>query len=209
MRLFELKEKGLNPNTILDIGAHEGWFYDLTKSVWPESECFMIEANEHMESALKQKSDNCLITLLGNEEKEVDFYICKNVSNTGHSIYLEDTPYYDEENLVVVKKQMKKLDTLFESDSKFDLIKIDTQGSELDILNGGEKLCKQAKAIILEVSYVEYNKGAPLHDEVVEFMDGFGFTKWMAIGEHYPPPRTKFSGLIQEDIVFINKGIVE
>ena len=208
MRLFELKEKGLTPDTILDIGAHEGWFYDLSKSIWPESECFMIEANEHMESTLKEKSDNVLITLLGDEEKEVDFFSCKNLSNTGHSIYKEDTPYYDDDNLIVVKKQMKKLDELFENNSKFDLIKIDTQGSELDILRGGEKLCKQATAIILEVSYVEYNKGAPLHDEVVAFMDEFGFKKWISIGEHFPPARTKFEGLIQEDIVFINKEYV-
>jgi FkbM family methyltransferase len=209
MRLFELKEQGFNPETILDIGAHEGWFYDLSNSVWPSAECFMIEANEHMESTLKEKSNKYLITLLGDEEKEVDYYMGGGLTNTGHSIYLEDTPYYTGESLIVVKKQMTKLDTIFENDSKFDLIKLDTQGSELDILSGGEKLCKQAKVIILEVSYVEYNKGAPLHDEVVEFMDKFGFKKWTSIGEHYPPTGTKFEGVIQEDIVFINKEYAE
>ena len=36
---------------------------------------------------------------------------------------------------------------LFEKESEFDLIKIDTQGSELDIITGGINLCKKAKGI--------------------------------------------------------------
>jgi FkbM family methyltransferase len=167
----------------------------------------MIEANEHMESKLKKKSDNYLITLLGDTNREVNFYLSlDNLQNTGHSIYREDTPYYNDDNLLVVKKQMKKLDTIFEDNNKFDLIKIDTQGSELDILQGGKNLCKQATAIILEVSHIEYNIGAPLYDEVVEFMDNFGFLRYITIGKHYQPRKSiKFKGIIQEDIVFINK----
>ena len=35
LKLNKLKELGVNPNTILDIGAHTGQFYGWAKNVWP------------------------------------------------------------------------------------------------------------------------------------------------------------------------------
>lgn len=56
-----------------------------------------------------------------------------------------------------------------------DLIKIDVQGSELDILNGGRKTIKRSKYVLLEVSTIQYNIKAPLMDKVVEKMKEYEF----------------------------------
>ena len=56
-----------------------------------------------------------------------------------------------------------------------DLIKIDVQGSELDILKGATKVLKQCDNIILEMQYVDYNKGAPKAQEVIEYLKSIGF----------------------------------
>ena len=56
--------------------------------------------------------------------------------------------------------------------------------------------------IILEVSYLEYNKGAPSSDEVVNFMKNYGFEEKMSIGEHYGGDE-----IIQKDLVFVNKAL--
>ena len=57
MRLNEVKELGINPTSILDIGAHSGQFYRWAKPVWPNSVIWMIEANHLHEGVLKNLTD--------------------------------------------------------------------------------------------------------------------------------------------------------
>ena len=45
MRLEEVRNMGINPTSILDVGAHTGQFYGWAKKVWPHSVIWMIEAN--------------------------------------------------------------------------------------------------------------------------------------------------------------------
>ncbi len=97
---------------------------------------------------------------------------------------------------------MKRLDDLFEDSAVFDLVKIDTQGSEKDIIQGGINLVKKASALILEVSYIEYNEGAPTAEEVTDFVKQVGFVENMSIGEHYHEDK-----IIQKDILFLNEDI--
>ena len=53
------------------------------------------------------------------------------------------------------------------------------QGAELDILKGATKTLKTVQHVILELQRVEYNKGAPHRDRVIEWMDDndFGLVK--------------------------------
>ena len=80
----------------------------------------------------------------------------------------------------------------------FDLIKIDTQGSELDILEGAQNTIKNTKGIILEVSLINYNENAPLIKDVLKYMGKIGYDEKETLNEHY------FSNgeLIQKDIFF-------
>ena len=45
MRLEEVRDLGIEPKAILDIGAHTGQFHSWSKRVWPDVGVFMIEAN--------------------------------------------------------------------------------------------------------------------------------------------------------------------
>ena len=204
MRLEEVKDIILEPNYILDIGAHRGQFYGWAKNVWPWSVVWMIEANEVHEHTLKNMTvgidDEYLIAALGDEEREVTFYTRSDKPHTEGNSYYKEANYWDIPQLVQESTVMlQKLDDLFEEDFVFELIKIDTQGSELDILRGGKDLVSRATAVILEVSNIEYNLGAPMSDEVVDYMDSIGFEEKMSIGEHYEGDE-----IIQKDLVFIN-----
>jgi len=196
-----IKIKDIQPRTILDIGAHFGWFHTLAKGVWPEAHIYMIDANENVLDMLKAiENGKYTIQLLGDEEKEVDFYTTKEDKYcSGHSIYRENTEHYSDDNLIVEKKQMSTLAKILEPYAVFDLMKIDTKGSEVDIMIGGKELCQRAKYIILEVSLEEYNTGAPLKDDVLSFMDELGFSQLEVLGKPHP---------VQEDIIFINKKLV-
>jgi hypothetical protein len=56
---------------------------------------------------------------------------------------------------------------------RFDLIKLDVQGAELDILKGGKKYIQKTRPtyLLLETSIQQYNKGAPLAGEVISYLN--------------------------------------
>jgi FkbM family methyltransferase len=199
MNLYKIQEYFL-PYRILDIGANIGQFHTLVKSIYPEAYVFSIEASQECEPYLKQITDQYYIGLLAKDTSEYDFYSRKDApTGTGNSIYRELTHFYSDDQLQIIKQKGIKLDDLFEPDSEFDLIKIDTQGSELDIISGGVNLCKKAKGILLEVSLTQYNQGAPLYDEVVTFMKEFGFRPEAILDE------SRNHGSHQQDILFIHE----
>lgn len=188
------------PHRILDIGANVGQFHLLSKQYFPNSYIFSIEASTECEPYLKQITDQYYIGLLAKDDSEYKFYSIKsNPINTGNSIYRELGEYYSGSNLEIVNKKGIKLDTLFELDTEFDLIKIDTQGSELDIISGGSKLCTKAKGILLEVSLTQYNEASPLYDDVMQFMNDFGFKPVEMLDESIHPT------VHQQDILFVKK----
>lgn len=199
MQLYKVQDY-FHPYRILDIGANIGQFHQLGKQTFPEAFIFSIEASLDCEPSLKELTDNYYIGLLAKDTSEYNFYSRKDApTGTGNSIYRELTHFYSDEHLQIIKQKGIKLDDLFESDSEFDLIKIDTQGSELDIITGGINLCKKAKGILLEVSLTQYNQGAPLHEEVLSFMENLGFTPKIILDE------SRNHGSHQQDILFLNE----
>lgn len=146
------------PYRILDIGANVGQFHLLCKQYFPTSYIFSIEASNECESYLKQITNQYYIGLLAKDKSDYNFYSLKNNPiNTGNSIYKELTEHYLDSNLEIINKKGIRLDDLFELESEFDLIKIDTQGSELDIILGGIQLCRKAKGILLEAKELANN----------------------------------------------------
>jgi len=190
------------PKSILDIGANVGQFYNEIKNIFPNSYYYLIEGSESCEVVLETFNVDYSICLLSDSEKEVNFYIRKNEPRcTGNSIYRENTSFYDDDQIIVEKKQTKTLSNLL-NNQKFDLIKIDVQGSEIDIINGGLDIIKEAKGILMEVSLMEYNQNAPTKDFVYEYMDNLGFKPVELIGNINHPLTYE---LIQQDILFLNK----
>lgn len=191
---------GITPKNVLDIGCNVGQFYGMAKAYWPTANYFLIDGNESLRDDLVKLNVPFKIALLSDSEKEVIFY--KNKANpkcTGSSIYKETSYHYDDP--IEEKRKTEMLDSMF-PDQTFDLIKLDTQGSELDILNGGQKIMQAAKIIILETSLIEWNKDSPKEKEVIDYMISRGFDNPIVIGSHF------FKGnLIQQDILFVNSKI--
>jgi FkbM family methyltransferase len=207
MELNQLKEQGFNPKNILDIGAHRGQFYGWAKTVWPESSITMIEANLCHEDILKSivdKSpiDSYLIATLGDSKRTVNFFTRSDKPWTEGASYYKELNFWDIPQLVLsLPRELQLLDELF-ADDTFELIKIDTQGSELDIMSGGLHVCKRANYIILEISLIPYNEGAPSTEMYFEFMKNLNFEEFCCVGEHVQDNK-----IIQRDIVFINREL--
>jgi FkbM family methyltransferase len=162
---------------ILDIGANDGFWYLENKHRFPMCDFTLVEANIKNEYKLKQLNVEYYIECLSDTEKEVDFYITKdNPTTTGASYYKENTNFFSENNIDVIKVRTKTLDNLFPN-RFFDIIKIDVQGSELDIIKGGSRIFSAAKKIIMEIPIdgIEYNIGAPKRKDYFETMNSIGF----------------------------------
>ena len=56
-----------------------------------------------------------------------------------------------------------------------DLLKIDVQGSELDIIKGPTETLKRCKYLIVELQDTDYNKNAPKADEAIEYLKSIGY----------------------------------
>ena len=182
--------------TVYDVGACNGWWYSGVRPFLPEANFFLFEANPEYEEILKQTGQRVFNKLLSNPGRgEVDFY---NGTNTGDSYYKETTTIYDDKTSI--KMPTVTLDELIEQNNLPipQLLKLDTQGSELDILKGATKLLGKTELIISELPIIEYNRGAPNISEYLEFFKSHDYIPVDVLEVHRGEET-----LIQLDILFI------
>jgi len=203
-RVNVLKNRGISPLTAIDIGANVGEWYKDFKQIFPHANVLSVEANPQFEAELKSVNPNSLIALMGRENNDfgVEFYINPDTSNdVGASIYRETTTWGDRATSVMMP--MVTLDSL---EQRFDWIKVDVQGAELDVLMGGGRTLQYAMVVELELSTMRYNQGAPLAGEVISWMWESGFelfdlTEHMYVvenGDNIPK-------LAQLNVLFLNR----
>lgn len=200
-RYPHLIEAGFSPKKILDIGGNHGQWFDLARATFPDAEILSIEANPLNYKRLSERNPNTKILLLGDQEKEVEFHDnpTGDIGCGGASIYKELTRFY--KNSKSTTMQMKTLDSL---NLEFDFIKIDTQGSELDIIKGGLNTVEKCMVIELELSVLRYNKDAPLANEVIAYMHEIGFCFYDILAHLYWGHR-----LNQFNALFINQKLFD
>lgn len=197
--LRRLKARGLKPRRILDIGAYEGNWSLLAHEIWPDADIVMFEANEDKKPRLEAVAGRCNarlhVQLLGEESgQEVVFHVME----SGSSVLEENSPLDRTERRVKVRS----LDDLLGAEVP-DFVKIDVQGYELAVLRGGSRALAAAEAVLLEVSLLQINKGAPLLAEVVSFMDAAGFQVADILEIHRRPLDGATN---QVDLLFLRRG---
>lgn len=158
-------------------------------------------------------------------EGERDFYIYRGQGGAGSSLYEQNVEFvrdnFDELRLRgpaylartwferseidrVERISCRTLDqVLAEGDgTKYQFLKVDTQGAEYEILRGAERfLAEDCMGLHLELYTVPLYKGIPLKADVVKFLDdrGFSLVKTFA-------PHGSFDS--QNDCVFLRRGAV-
>ncbi len=178
--LKSLKKSGFNPKVIYDIGACVLHWTDKARTIWPDAKYVAFDAMDAAQLIYQEDGLAYACGVLGSEDnKEVDFW--ENTDNPGgNSVYKENielSPLADQLYSKPVKKLTGKLDTvikMFDFPTP-DLIKMDVQGSELNVLKGATNTLKNCDHIILEMQSVDYNKGAPKVQEVIKYLNSIGF----------------------------------
>jgi len=197
-RLNVLKNKGFQPQIIYDIGAFKGEWTTAVQKVFDHAQFFLFEANECHRSHLQKLKMPYFIGLLGDREDLVKFYA---INFTGDSIFQEQTHHYQDEKHTENLVQMTTLDSIVQQNALPlpDLIKMDVQGAEKLIIQGGYSIVCNAQVVILETSLLEYNKDAPLIFEMMALMHQLGFCVLDLVELHYLPTHE----LVQVDVLFV------
>jgi FkbM family methyltransferase len=85
---------------------------------------------------------------------------------------------------------------------RIDLIKLDTQGSELDVLRGAARTLEGAIAIQTEVEFNRMYEAQPLFGDLDRFLRDHGFMLWHLENLSHHRQRGARSGLRQRDQLF-------
>lgn len=163
-----------NPKVVYDIGSSILHWKKSADQTWNKFDYYAFDATPQLKKLYEKSNIKYYLGVLSDTEKEVDFY--NNPFNpTGNSYYKEITNFYADVKPTKVKTQT--LDTVVKENNLPlpDLIKIDVQGSEMDILKGAANTIKECKDIIVEAQHVSYNTGAPKIKELFEFLESLGF----------------------------------
>lgn len=178
--LERFREKVGDIDTMLDIGAAHGHFSRQFLDIWPEAQITAIECNQLDSYYLDKEEDwDVRFACLGDKPCKKTFYLSEaDQVGGGSSFYLEDTPAFDKR--VEQELDIVTLDSLNLKPHRF--IKMDTQGSEVDIIKGGKKTIEQADFLLIEMSLLEYNKGGCLIDDVMAETRDMGFRLLQTFG---------------------------
>lgn len=193
------------PKRFLDIGAYTGDFSQVIAKLAPECQIVMVEANPNCESYLQKLNHGYEMIALSNKTGKAELFVEKaNVLGTGTSLYRENTEWYADGKFEKVEVETDTLDNRkYFADEIIDLTKMDVQGAELDILQGGRTTIMRSKYVLIEVSVEEYNIKAPLIDSIVPVMKQYGFY----IEDILDYLRLSKNKISQMDILFKNSYI--
>lgn len=198
--LRRMRSTGFSPSLIIDVGAWNGEWAETAHAVWPESEVLMIEAIEEKFVALEKTAANiprrqvahAVLAGIAGESREF------HQMGTGSSLYpeLSDLP---RELKTVCTKTLDSVVSTHPLRRDSILLKLDVQGAELDILAGAQETLRSTQWLVLEVSLVPTNAGAPIFHEVISQCHEWGFMPADFAGFHRDSRSTQ---LQQVDIIF-------
>ena len=170
---------------VIHIGAHLGeerYLYDYYSNnvLWFEPiPSIYDELNKNLKNFPNQLAFNKLITDI--DKKKYDFHITNNYcSSSIYEIKLHEILWPEVKEINKITLKSITLDSfIYEKKiqiNKYDTIVMDTQGSELLVLKGAEKILKNIKFIKTEAADFESYEGCCQLKDIDDFLLKRGFT---------------------------------
>lgn len=204
--LRQISEAGFIPATVIDVGAAMGMFTRTCHSVFPNATYLLVEPlQEYLP----------LLTQVSRDIPQARFELAAATTNGGsatlnvHPDILGSSLYREAEEGSDVNGAPRqvhaiRLDHWVKEQGGMSpyLIKIDVQGAELDVLEGGQVILADTDVVILEVSLFRFFQQGPVFHDVLEYMKARGFVPYDFLGPQYRPIDDALS---QIDIVFVKE----
>jgi len=199
--LQDLRFQGFGPRTLLDVGAHIGTFSLQFLQVFPDCVPTLIEPNPHCQEDLARLPFERHAFAASSAPGVAEMFLTSEwLQSTGSSLYRENTAFFRDEVVLKAEVPTVRLDDVF-AGRRFDFVKIDTQGAELDVLQGGRRVLSQADYILIEVSFVDYNAGGTKAEAVFAELAAMGF-RCAEAAEFHRLRGVENGALLQMDFLF-------
>lgn len=204
----------------VDVGANIGQTAERLKTAWPQSQLHCIEPLPEQFQILCENNKRFNNTFeynfaLDSENGEKNFYVNKHQvmlsglyelnENSKDSIAINNpepshSNFLDSETITVT---CKTLDTwaVENNVSRIDLLKMDTQGSEPNILSGGTNILKSTKVIVSELIFYDLYKKKNSFYEIEKTLLPLGF-ELFDIGYVSKNPMTGRTDWV--DVIYVN-----
>jgi FkbM family methyltransferase len=197
-------------NTIVDIGAHEGKVTKVLHHFFPNAMIYAFEPNKNLHNNIRKTiaAEKIQIESLAvsNKVQKQKFYQAK--ETTLSSLMELSSPGIREGIPIEIETSMTKtttLDEYFKSKKlkKNIFLKIDTEGAEGLILQGGSKFLKKVAIIHIETYYSKIYKNQSLFEDIYKTLVTKGFTYAGEAQESYFYPNFNLRSIANS--VFIRK----
>jgi len=173
--------KGLNPKTLIDVGANKGQFSLVARYLFPDIQIHAFEPLERerrLLGSVVRPPIQIHSAALGATPGKTNFYVTSRADSSSllrpgagqsaaYKVSLASTTTVEVTRL----RDVLDLSTL----PRPILMKIDVQGGELEVLKGVGNRLDQLEWIYCEMSLVHLYEGQPLASEVISYLSDFGF----------------------------------
>jgi FkbM family methyltransferase len=164
--LRQLAGFGFSPKTVVDVGAFHGDWTRVCLEIFPDAEVTCVEPQDEANSVLRELAAahtnvRVIQGLLGKEVKDSVPFAAVGPGAT----LLGNGPKH-------ARQPMTTLDALIEAgmSNPPQFVKLDVQGYEIEVLEGYTRYSHSCEVIQCELSLLPLVPGAPLLDEVVQYM---------------------------------------
>lgn len=186
--LAQVQKIGLHNSGVIHVGAHLGEEVPVYRE-FGYSPIILVEPNPSLFAELVQRWQSSKIDVISAAVADCTGvatlyeHRTSNGSVESASLFrlgeLGEVVQFDSKTVYQVRKTT--VDDLLTGRSESWMLVIDAQGAELKVLQGAQKSLGLMNVVICEVNLSENYLGAPLENEIDEFLEDFGFSKTFCI----------------------------
>jgi FkbM family methyltransferase len=215
---LDVRESSKHPNlvdfindrkidVVLDVGANSGQFGQKLRGFGYTG---VIASYEPVSSAFKylesiaRSDDKWTVNnfAIGAESGQLKINISANTKFSS-TLSLRDNAQEFHGGIVTDRVENVPVWTLDHVATEFEgniLIKIDTQGSEREVIEGGRKTVARSRGVLMELPIIALYENSWRLSEAIEYMDGIGFLPTQIDPVNYHP--TDRQALVEIDCLF-------
>jgi FkbM family methyltransferase len=185
---FEVQRKiiGKMDPLIFDVGASEGSVVAKYKTIYPAAVIHAFEPQpdsfQKLEAATSaMKEIYCSNIALSDRQGKETFYKTSGYASSSLLAPVRTGSFIDDHTGLAEKYdvQLETLDNYTRSGNiaNIDILKMDTQGNELNILKGGEELLKRGAIglIYSEIWFAKAYENQPFYEDIALYLRRFGY----------------------------------
>lgn len=154
-----------NPRPVLfDVGANVGKYSIMLRDSYPEAKIYAFEPNANAFRIFQEKlagKVECLNLGMGADQKTGKLFTYADQPSSSHASAFQDmfTLFHKSNDLTAIEFEMTSVDRFCKERGieSIDLLKIDTEGCELQVLKGAHRMLSERRIKVIQFEFGECN----------------------------------------------------